>query len=467
MPDGFRDALETAGIHGMRVLWFERNGHAFSSPEAWSHSAVAMTSTHDLPTIAGWWHGSDITTRAATGRLGVGVQEADMLAERTDDRRALWQALAEANVGRWRCASVRTITQPIVDAALAFVAATPSPLCLPPIEDVLGIEEQPNLPGHDRPASELAAAADGGGTCTVRRAAHRATSGKTSDAAATAMRPCAQQCACNCTVTSPLPMQRIWCLTSRRWASAISMPRRSSTARPGSMHGYDVTDPTRVNAELGGETGLRSLVAALRAAGLGLIVDIVPNHMAAGGVENPWWADVLQTRTRQPLCEIFRYRLGQIRFRQGARARSSAIHTARRCATAQLPWRATAMNLSSGTTTIDFRSAPRIMRRSPRLGQTPTIRQRRRGGNGCIVCWSGSTTGSPGGAARATRSTGDGSSTSMAWSHCASRTSGVRGDARHAASTVPRRTDRRHAGRSRRWPGRSDRILPPTAHASR
>jgi (1->4)-alpha-D-glucan 1-alpha-D-glucosylmutase len=65
-------------------------------------------------------------------------------------------------------------------------------------------------------------------------------------------------------------------------------------ARAGSMHGYDVTDPTRVNPELGGEDGLRSLVTALRAAGLGLIVDIVPNHMAAGGIENPWWADILR-----------------------------------------------------------------------------------------------------------------------------------------------------------------------------
>ena len=66
------------------------------------------------------------------------------------------------------------------------------------------------------------------------------------------------------------------------------------TARAGSMHGYDVVDPTRVNPELGGEAGLRSLVAALRDAGLGIIVDIVPNHMAAGGMENAWWADVLQ-----------------------------------------------------------------------------------------------------------------------------------------------------------------------------
>jgi malto-oligosyltrehalose synthase len=66
-----------------------------------------------------------------------------------------------------------------------------------------------------------------------------------------------------------------------------------TTARPGSMHGYDVIDPTRVNPELGGEEGLRALVAALRAAGLGLIVDIVPNHMAAVAA-NPWWFDVLR-----------------------------------------------------------------------------------------------------------------------------------------------------------------------------
>jgi malto-oligosyltrehalose synthase len=64
-------------------------------------------------------------------------------------------------------------------------------------------------------------------------------------------------------------------------------------ARAGSMHGYDVTDPTEVNPELGGEDGLRKLVDALRRAGLGLIVDIVPNHMAAT-LENAWWTDVLR-----------------------------------------------------------------------------------------------------------------------------------------------------------------------------
>src|SRR5579885_1304591 len=64
------------------------------------------------------------------------------------------------------------------------------------------------------------------------------------------------------------------------------------TARAGSMHGYDVVDPTRVSAELGGEDALRALVAELRHHGMGLIVDIVPNHMAVSGA-NAWWMDVL------------------------------------------------------------------------------------------------------------------------------------------------------------------------------
>jgi len=63
-------------------------------------------------------------------------------------------------------------------------------------------------------------------------------------------------------------------------------------ARAGSMHGYDVVDPTTINPELGGEEGFRRLVAALRKAGLGVIIDIVPNHMAAN-LENRWWVDVL------------------------------------------------------------------------------------------------------------------------------------------------------------------------------
>ncbi|MBV1832540.1 malto-oligosyltrehalose synthase [Novacetimonas pomaceti] len=64
-------------------------------------------------------------------------------------------------------------------------------------------------------------------------------------------------------------------------------------ARPGSTHGYDTLDYGCVNPELGGEDALRRLVACLRAHKMGLIADIVPNHMAVGGSGNQWWEDVL------------------------------------------------------------------------------------------------------------------------------------------------------------------------------
>jgi (1->4)-alpha-D-glucan 1-alpha-D-glucosylmutase len=67
------------------------------------------------------------------------------------------------------------------------------------------------------------------------------------------------------------------------------------TAVAGSTHGYDVTDPTTVSSELGGADGLARLSAAARARGIGLVVDIVPNHV---GVDQPqqnaWWWDVLR-----------------------------------------------------------------------------------------------------------------------------------------------------------------------------
>ena len=67
-------------------------------------------------------------------------------------------------------------------------------------------------------------------------------------------------------------------------------------AAPGSTHGYDVVDPERVSTQLGGEEGFRALVAAAREAGLGILLDIVPNHMSIGlaGSANRWWLDVLE-----------------------------------------------------------------------------------------------------------------------------------------------------------------------------
>lgn len=77
------------------------------------------------------------------------------------------------------------------------------------------------------------------------------------------------------------------------------------TARPGSIHCYDVIDPTRVSDALGGEAGLRALVAELRSADMNLIVDVVPNHMAVGHGDNRWWQSVLRHGRRSRYARFF------------------------------------------------------------------------------------------------------------------------------------------------------------------
>ena len=73
VPAGFRETLDQDGVHGMRVLWFERGeNNSFAAPQTWDAAALAMTTTHDLPTVAGWWSGTDIAARAECGRLGRG-----------------------------------------------------------------------------------------------------------------------------------------------------------------------------------------------------------------------------------------------------------------------------------------------------------------------------------------------------------------------------------------------------------
>ncbi|MFL0413520.1 malto-oligosyltrehalose synthase [uncultured Sphingomonas sp.] len=78
-----------------------------------------------------------------------------------------------------------------------------------------------------------------------------------------------------------------------------------TSAVPGSTHGYDVVDPTRINPELGGEEGFRSLVAALQARGMGVIIDIVPNHMGVADGANPWWNDVLRRGPDSEYARVF------------------------------------------------------------------------------------------------------------------------------------------------------------------
>ncbi|WP_343713483.1 4-alpha-glucanotransferase, partial [Inquilinus sp.] len=137
LPWGFADMLAGHGLAGMRVLLFEREGDGFKPAEHWDAGAVAMSSTHDLPPVAGWWRGTDIAARAKLGQYA--DDGAAERAQRDADRSRMWQAIGGGPVPEEPA--------PVVDAALRFVARAPSRLALVPLEDALGLEQQPNLPG--------------------------------------------------------------------------------------------------------------------------------------------------------------------------------------------------------------------------------------------------------------------------------------------------------------------------------
>lgn len=76
-------------------------------------------------------------------------------------------------------------------------------------------------------------------------------------------------------------------------------------AVPGSTHGYDVADPTRLNPDIGDEDAFARWVASLRAHGMGHILDVVPNHMGIARSANPWWQDVLENGRSSRDAEVF------------------------------------------------------------------------------------------------------------------------------------------------------------------
>ena len=141
LPDGFRERLEGAALSGMRVMWFERSEQQFHAPAWWSRDAVAMTTTHDLPTVSGWWQARELDW---SDKLGFPQPAAR--AARVQERSMLWDA--------FRQSGATDAPQPAdwdgtkaANAAAFHVGTASCDLALLPLEDALALPEQPNLPG--------------------------------------------------------------------------------------------------------------------------------------------------------------------------------------------------------------------------------------------------------------------------------------------------------------------------------
>jgi len=146
VPYGFQQRLIEAGVLGLRVLWFERQEYRFDPPGDWSRAATAMTSTHDLPTVAGWWSGRDLQWRRELKLMGDDAAAAREQDAREHDRPRLWEAFRASGAAEGDAPPPDHPAR-VVDAACAHIGRAACDFVLLPVEDALGRVEQPNLPG--------------------------------------------------------------------------------------------------------------------------------------------------------------------------------------------------------------------------------------------------------------------------------------------------------------------------------
>jgi glycogen operon protein len=150
VPEGFRERVARADILSYQPLWFQRDGAAFLPPSGYAAKAVACVSTHDLPTFAGWWNGSDIAERQALRLL-----DDDAACRAPEERRQERDALVTAMRDQGIDASATQYSELARDLAATcavhrFVGATSAMLVLLQADDLAVETIAQNLPGTDR-----------------------------------------------------------------------------------------------------------------------------------------------------------------------------------------------------------------------------------------------------------------------------------------------------------------------------
>jgi 4-alpha-glucanotransferase len=146
-----REMLGKFGILSYRLFYFERQGDGgYRLPAEYPRQALVSSTTHDLPTLTGFWHGTDIEARYAAGVLDENGRNAQW-ADRTRDKQRMLEALERSGIlpasFHEDATNSKELTGPVHDAIIAFLASTPSMLMVLNQEDLTLEPNQQNLPG--------------------------------------------------------------------------------------------------------------------------------------------------------------------------------------------------------------------------------------------------------------------------------------------------------------------------------
>jgi 4-alpha-glucanotransferase len=146
-----REALHKFGILSYRLLYFEKNGETFRTPDEYPREALVSVSTHDLPTLAGFWQNRDIEARRKAGVLPDEESYQSQLLDRTSEKQKMLDLFHQLRLlPNWfpkRAEEIREFTGELHYAAVGFLALTPSELMVLNQEDLFKDTDQQNLPG--------------------------------------------------------------------------------------------------------------------------------------------------------------------------------------------------------------------------------------------------------------------------------------------------------------------------------
>jgi (1->4)-alpha-D-glucan 1-alpha-D-glucosylmutase len=152
VPPEVRDALMDSGFYSYRLLIFEKNGNGhYRRPDAYPRQALVSVATHDLPTLDGFWLGSDLELKRDLNRYPDAEAEGRDAEERRWDRLRLLEAMAAEGLLPAGLSPAHEVPADRLDdlaqAIHAYLARTPSALMLANLDDLLGGFEMQNLPG--------------------------------------------------------------------------------------------------------------------------------------------------------------------------------------------------------------------------------------------------------------------------------------------------------------------------------
>ncbi len=315
VSEEIREALPRHGVLSYRLLYFERGKEGeFCPPAKYPAQALVAVTSHDLPTLAGYWQGWDLTMRGELNLFPNEQVREQQVIGRAQDRARLLLALEREELlppGM----SVDPAATPEMFPALAlavhrYLARTPARLMMVQLEDVALQLEQPNLPGS------------AGRYPNWRRKLRLYTEELCDDPVMRALVAVLREEGRGAVLWEPVPPElapapgpaliplatyRLQFNRDFTFADAAELvpylhelgishcyASPYLKARAGSMHGYDIVDHSALNPEIGSREDYERFVDGLRTHAMGQLLDMVPNHMGVGSDDNAWWLDVLE-----------------------------------------------------------------------------------------------------------------------------------------------------------------------------